>query len=144
MGITSAVGQADGMTTATWSATLWTAVRVAGITAVSAMAGAALGILLRHTAAVLGVIIGYLIVVEGVLAGLLRGAQPWLLTTNLRGWTDHGTTYGAEECTTGASGTVCNYVEQALSFGHSAAYLLVLAAALLAAVALVFRRRDVA
>ncbi|WP_127130522.1 ABC transporter permease subunit [Georgenia sp. SYP-B2076] len=141
--IAAAVGQAGGMTGAAWSDTRWTAGRVAAITAVSAMVGAALGILLRHTAAVLGAVVGYVVVVEGILGGLFRGTQPWLLTTNIRSWTDNGTTYPVEDCTTDGTGTMCSYVEHTLSFGHSVAYLLALAAVLIAVVALVFRRRDV-
>lgn len=135
-------GLTDGMTSTVWSDVAWTAARIVALAVIGALVGAALGFLLRHTAAVLGVVIGYGIVVEGILSGLLPRLAPWTARTNLAGWTSHGTTYYTSECVTEAMGTTCEMTEHAVSFGHSAAYLLVLTALVVTAGALVFRRRD--
>ena len=114
------------------------------LTAVVAVAGAALGILLRHTAAVLGLALGWVIAGEGILGNNVAAAQPWLLGTNLTGWLQHGTSYFVETCTSSADGGFsCSSTEKALSFAHSATYLGVLVLALLVVTTLVFRRRDV-
>ena len=80
---------------------------------------------------------------EGILRGAVPSAQPWLLSTNLTGWLQHGTTYFVERCTSSDGGYSCETVEQPLSFAHSATYLGVLVVALVLVTALVFRRRDV-
>jgi len=113
------------------------------LVAVVAVAGAAMGILLRHTAAVLGVALGWAIAGEGILGNNVRSAQPWLLQTNLTGWLQHGTSYLVERCTSGNGGYSCETVQKPLSFAHSATYLAALVAALILVTALVFRRRDV-
>lgn len=135
-------GLTDGMTSTEWTGIAWMAARILALASIGALLGAALGFLLRHTAAVLGVVIGYGIVVEGILSGLLPQLAPWTARTNLAGWTMHGTTYYTSECVTEAMGTTCEMTEHALSFGHSAAYLLVLTALIVVVSALVFRRRD--
>lgn len=140
--VSNSQGLTDGTTSTMWSGVAWTAARVLALAAIGALVGAALGFLLRHTAAVLGVVIGYGIVVEAILSGLLPQLAPWTARTNLSGWTMHGTTYYTSECVTEATGTACEMTEHAVSFGHSAAYLLVLTALIVIASALVFRRRD--
>ena len=102
-----------------------------------------MGILLRHTAAVLGVALGWAIAGEGVLGNNIRSAQPWLLSTNLTGWLQHGTSYLVDRCSSSEGGYSCETVQQPLSFAHSATYLAVLVVALVLVTALVFRRRDV-
>ncbi|WP_448071472.1 ABC transporter permease subunit [Georgenia yuyongxinii] len=141
--IASAFGLAGTMTGAAWTDAGWTVLRVLALVVLAAVAGAALGFLLRHTAAVLGVVVGYVIVVEAMFAGLLRDYQRWLLSTNIRAWIENGTVYFQELCTTDAGGTVCDVTERTLTFDGAAPYLLVLVAVLVALAALDFRRRDV-
>ena len=113
------------------------------LVAVVAVAGAAMGILLRHTAAVLGLALGWAIAGEGILGNNIRSAQPWLLSTNLTGWLQHGTSYLVDRCTSSDGGYSCETIQKPLSFAHSATYLAVLVVALVLVTALVFRRRDV-
>lgn len=130
-----------GMGVAQWTDAGWMGLRILALAVVGALVGAALGFLLRHTAAVLGVVVvGF--IASQMVQGLVPRTAPWTPTTNVDGWVNHGTTYFVEECTTDASGIMCDYTEHALSFGHSAAYLLVLTAAVVALGAVVFRRRD--
>jgi len=130
-----------GMGAAQWADTGWMALRILTLAVIGALAGAALGFLLRHTAAVLGlVVVGF--IASQMVQGLVPRTAPWVPTTNVSGWVQHGTMYYVEECTTDASGMMCDYTEHALSFGHSAAYLLVLTAVVVALGAVVFRRRD--
>ena len=141
--IAGSFGLADGMTARDWSVAAATAGRILALCAVVAAVAAALGFLLRHTAAVLGVAVGWVLVVELMLSGYLERFQPWLVGKNVDGWISRGTTYFVNTCTTDSTGTLCEYTETSLAFGHSAAYLLVLAALLVLTGALVFRRRDV-
>ena len=117
----------------------------AGVLALAAsLAGAAIGMLVRHTAAVIGIAMGYLVLVEGVFSQSLQGAQPWLVRLNVNGWLEHGTTYVTNSCKTDAQGNYnCQGIETALSLGHSSAYLGVLLVLVVGLAALVFRRRDV-
>ena len=93
----------------------------------------------------LGVAIGYLVLVEGIFGSLIQASRPWLLQLNITAWLQHGATYMVEKCVTDSQGTYsCTGVDTVLSFGHSAAYLCVLVAFIIALAALVFRRRDVA
>ena len=85
------------------------------LVAVVAVAGAAMGILLRHTAAVLGVALGWAVAGEGILRGAVPSSQPWLLNANLTGWLQHGTTYVVERCTSSDGGYSCEGVQKALS-----------------------------
>jgi len=140
--VSESQGLTGGMTSTVWSGIAWTAARVLALSVIGALVGAALGFLLRHTAAVLGVVIGYGLVVESLLSSQLPELAPWTARTNLSGWTTHGTTYYTSECITEAMGTSCQMTEHALSFGHSAAYLLGLTALIVSASALAFRRRD--
>lgn len=141
--ITEAQGLADGMTSGHWRDAGWMGLRILALTVIAALIGSALAFLLRHTAAVLGLAIGYAIVVEMMFGNFLASVQPWLLGKNLEGWTNHGAVYYTQDCTTDATGTSCQMTEQAISFGHSATYLLVLAGLVVVAGAVTFRRRDV-
>lgn len=141
--IGNSFGLAEGMTAQDWSDAAATALRILALSAVVAAVAAALGFLLRHTAAVLGVAVGYMVVVEVMLAGFLERFQPWLVVKNIEGWISRGTTYFVNTCATDSTGTVCEYTERSLTFGHSAAYVLVLVGLVVLAGALVFRRRDV-
>ncbi|MEE6287030.1 ABC transporter permease subunit [Georgenia sp. MJ173] len=137
------VGLAHAMTGEDWQDTAWMSLRVVGVVALAALVGGAFGFLLRHTAAILGLGVAYL-VGEQIVTGLVPATAPWVLSTNVNGWVQHGTSYYLEECTTDATGTMCEYTEQTLSFGHSAGFLLVLTAVVVVVSALVFRRRDAA
>ncbi|NMM24096.1 MAG: ABC transporter permease [Phycicoccus sp.] len=118
--------------------------RAVALAVAAAMAGAAMGVLLRHTAAVLGIAVGYLVLVEGVFGQAFQGARPWLLQLNFNAWLQHGATYFAQTCKTDAQGNYnCQGVEKVLSFGHGSAYLGLLVVLTVGLAALVFRRRDV-
>ena len=137
-------GLADSMTAAAWSSEAWRAVRIVVLTVVAAVAGCALGFLLRHTAAVMGVVLAYAVVVEGILTTVLPRFSPWSLQTNITGWIDRGTSYFTDECVTDVQGTICEATEHTVSFGHSSVYLLVLTLVFVVVAAVVFRERDAA
>ena len=110
----------------------------------AALAGAAMGVLFRHTAAVLGITVGYLVLIEGVFRQALQGAQPWLLSLNFQAWLQHGAKYYPLVCKTDGQGNYsCQSVEKLLTFAHSSAYLGILVVLIVGLAALVFRRRDV-
>ena len=110
----------------------------------AAVAGAAMGALLRHTAAVVGVALGYLVLIEVVFRNALQGAQPWMLQLNFEGWLKHGTKYFINTCTTDSQGNYnCAGLEKLVSFGHSSSYLGLLLAFVIGVAAFAFRRRDV-
>jgi len=118
--------------------------RSLGLALAATVTGAAIGVLLRRTAAVLGIAIGYLVLVEGVFRQQLQGAQTWMLQLNFAGWLKHGATYYINACTTGAQGNYsCQNVEKVISFGHSATYLGLMVMFVVGLAAMVFRRRDV-
>jgi len=118
--------------------------RAVALAVAAAVAGAAMGVLLRHTAAVLGIAVGYLVLVEGVFGQALQGARPWLLQLNFNAWLQHGAKYFIQTCKTDAQGNYnCQGVEKVLSFGHGSAYLGLLVVLTVGLAALVFRRRDV-
>jgi len=137
-------GPTAGTTAKVWGDLGEMGARSVALALAAAVSGAALGVLLRHTAAVLGVAMGYLVLVEGVFGQALQGAQPWLLRLNVNGWLQHGTTYYINSCKTDAQGNYnCQGIEKALTFGHSSAYLGLLVVFVVGLAALVFRRRDV-
>jgi ABC-2 type transport system permease protein len=110
----------------------------------AAVAGAAIGVLVRRTVAVLGIAIGYLVLVEGVFGQALQGARPWLLQLNVNAWLQHDARYLINSCSTDPQGNYgCQGVEKILTFGHSSAYLGLLLVFVVGLAALVFRRRDV-
>jgi ABC-2 type transport system permease protein len=115
--------------------------RVIALALLAGVAGGALGLMLRHTAAVMGVLLGYGVVVELMAAQEFLGGrlQPWTLGRNMEAFVDKGTTYFAETCTS----TQCSYGPLPLSFTHGWVYLLVAGVVLAVLGVLVFRRRDV-
>lgn len=132
------------MAASDWTGAGWTGLRALAITGASAVAGAALGFLLKHTGAVLGVVVVYVLVVENILANVVQGLKPWLLMLNIGSWLADGTGYYTDVCTTSAQGTMCTSTEHTLEIGQAALYLGVVGVVLVVVTALVFRRRDIA
>lgn len=121
--------------------------RIAVLAVGVALFGAALGFLLRHTAAVLGTVVGWAAVVEGYVGFMVERVQPYLLNLNVNAWVNGGATYWAQECAPDPDqngAVVCTSVEQLVSQTHGAIVLGLVGAVCLVAAWLVFRRRDVA
>lgn len=134
-------GLAGGMTAAHWGQAAGLGARIAALTVLAVLLSAALGVLLRHTAGVLGAVIGY-VVLEQFVAALFGRLQPYLVSVNVRGWFEDGTSYYIETCTTDLTGTMCDFVEHTIGVAHSAVYLLALTAAVVVVSGAVFRVRD--
>jgi ABC-2 type transport system permease protein len=136
-------GTTAGTTASTWGALGAVAGRALALAGAAAVAGGAIGLLVRHTAAALGLAMGYLVLVEGIFAHQLRDVRPWLMQINIESWVHHGAAYSVNRCQVIADGSyTCEGVMRQVSFGHSTAYLAVLLAVALTGTALVFRRRD--
>ncbi|HQY33397.1 MAG TPA: ABC transporter permease subunit [Actinotalea sp.] len=131
------------MSGADWQDTLGTTLRMLVVIVLGGVAGAAMGIWMRHTAAVLGVVVGYAILVENLLGALVPRLQPALVLLNVSAWVQDGAAYYVSQCTTSSQGTSCEYVEQTLSLAQGAAYLGGLCILVVLGAGLVFRRRDV-
>lgn len=127
-----------------WRAVALASVRVALLMIATAVAGAALGALTRHTAAVIGIAVGWVVVDQMVFYGLLPRFMQWSGMINMDAWIKGGTTYWKEECKLTADGRMCDSVETALSMTHGGIYLAVGTALMIVVGLLVFRRRDVA
>jgi ABC-2 type transport system permease protein len=113
-------------------------------TALAAVLGSVVGLLLRHTAAAIGVVMAYLVLAEGVFAAFLEKAQPWLVKLNFDAFVRHDTQYYVTECRTGNDGSyACDYVQKTLSFEHGAWYLAILVVIVVLLGGWVFHRRDV-
>lgn len=139
-----ALNDAIGTTSAGfWGTLIWGAVRIVLMTMVGAVAGITLGTLMKHTAAALGAVIGYVLVFEALIGGLLPKWQPWLISTNIQGFLDRGTTYSFEVCKPIPTGVDCEWITKDLSFMHSTVFLAVLLAVFVIAAWQVFRHRDV-
>ncbi|HKX66030.1 MAG TPA: hypothetical protein VJN29_02305 [Intrasporangium sp.] len=107
--------------------------------------GAALALLLRHTAGLVGLLLGYLVVVEFIAVQAFLGGRltPWAIMPNASAFLDKGHEYMAETCTTVEGNRSCTFGMQEVSYTHGWVYLLVLVLGLSTAAVLVFRRRDV-
>lgn len=127
-----------------WRAVALASVRIALLMIATAVAGAALGALTRHTAAVIGIAVGWVVVDQMVFYGIFPRFMQWSGMINMDAWIKGGTTYWKDVCTVGADGRTCNSVETALSMTHGGVYLGVLTALVIVVGLLVFRRRDVA
>lgn len=120
--------------------------RSVGVVVVGGAIGAALGALLRHTAAVIGVVGGYFIVVEGVFAGIFwqSGLHRWFLSTQLSAVINGKASYYVEVCKPDSSGYMnCESIEKFVTGGEAALFLGIIVTALLVLSWAVFRRRDV-
>ena len=143
--ITANYGSTVEATAKVWSDLGFVAGRSAALAVVAAIVGAALGTLLRHTAAVIGTAMGYLIFVELIFSHMFQRVRPWLLQINMEGWLKHGTTYYQPCAAVSQGGDMfsCNQAEKFLEFGHVSAYLGLLVVFVIGLSALVFQRRDV-
>jgi ABC-2 type transport system permease protein len=119
------------------------ALRIVALAPVVALVGAALGFLVRHTAAVLGAVLGWLVVVEVILVNNVRGLQPWTLALNVWAWVQGSATYYLTQCTVSETGQSCQDVAHVISQSQGALYLGVVTAVVVTVALLVFRRRDV-
>jgi len=124
-----------------------TVLRSSGVVVVAAVLGAALGALLRHTAAVLGVVAGYFVVVELVFRGMFweSDLQRWFLSTQLTAVTDGRASYYVTVCSWNQEQMYreCTQVEKFVTAADATAYLGSIALVLVVVSWLVFRRRDV-
>lgn len=142
--ITANYGSAAGTTGKMWSDLGFMTGRSITLAVVAAVVGAAIGTLLRHTAAVIGLAMGYLVLIEIIFSHSLQYMQLWFLRINMEGWLQHGTKYFTTTCKTDSQGNYgCAGVEKVLGFGHSATYLGLLVVLVVALSAMVFQRRDV-
>jgi ABC-2 type transport system permease protein len=134
----------EGTTAKVWGDLGAMGARSVSLAIAATVTGAAIGVLLRRTAAVLGIAMGYLVLVEVVFRQQLQGVQTWMLQLNFASWLQHGTTYILNSCTTDGHGQYgCQGVERVLSYGHSSTYLGLMVMFVVGLAALVFRRRDV-
>jgi len=142
--ITSNYGSAMGTTAKMWSDLGFMTGRSITLAVVAAFVGAAMGTLLRHTAAVIGVAMGYLVLIEMIFSHSLQYMQLWFLRINMEGWLQHGAKYFTTTCKTDSQGQYrCDGIEKLLGFGHSATYLGLLVVFVVGLSAMVFQRRDV-
>lgn len=141
----AAVNGALDLTSVEWEALTLMAVRAGVLAVVAGVIGAALGVLLRHTAAALGVAFGYLVVFEGMLSMAAGKFQHWFVMTNVTAVIDGRTeTYWTECKADSRTGEqVCTDMSKVITQADGALYLGILAAVIVLTAWLVFRRRDV-
>lgn len=120
-------------------------IRAVLVVVAAGVLGAALALLLRHTAGLVGLLLGYLVVVEFIAVNAFFGGRlnPWAITPNANAFLSKGYTYNAETCTTVDGTFSCTYAQHEISYTHGWVYLLVLVLGVSTAAVLVFRRRDV-
>jgi ABC-2 type transport system permease protein len=80
--IVDELGDTAGTTGKVWGDLAAIGGRAVVTTALAAVLGCIVGLLLRHTAAAIGVVMAYLVLAEGVFAAFLEKAQPWLVKLN--------------------------------------------------------------
>jgi ABC-2 type transport system permease protein len=104
----------------------------------TALAGFALAGLLRSTTGALGVGFAYFVAGELALRNISRGAEPWLLSTNVGAWLERRLTLYifCGDCSDGQRQVV-------ITDARAATYLGILILAALALTATLFHRRDV-
>ncbi len=104
--------------------------RITALSVVGGVIGAGLGVVLRRVAVVVPVLVA-VVVLDGFAHSRIGWLQPYLVTTNVRGWIDGGTYYFAQPC------NACAHVEHGLAFSHSAIFWLAVTATITAAALLV-------
>jgi len=118
-------GSIVGVDGAWWSDVLTTSLRVAVAAAISAVIGAAVAAVGRHTAAALGVVFVWTAVIEGLIRGFRPLWSPWLLGDNIvtfLSWrtTEFGTIQGPVTFTPGhAVLVILGYTAVVLFFGFT-------------------------
>lgn len=127
---------------------LWSDLAVGGLrltlTAIGvAVLGAAVAMVVRSTAAAIGLLLGYVIVVEGIIGSAVDALKPWLLTLKVEAVLQGESTYWVDDCTTDASGTMCESIGKTVSLTNGAVSLVVLLAVVVTVGLVTFRRRDV-
>lgn len=123
-----------------WSSIIWTAVRTILLGAAAGAFGAALGFLLKHSAAVIGLMLAYAVAVEGFVATSLPDLSRYTLMRNGAAVVDHGTRWTTYVCND--TGT-CREVRHTLSFTHGVVTLSIILAVVLALALWRFWRSDV-
>ena len=115
--------------------------RIVVVVALGGLGGAAVGLLLRSTAAVVGLVLGYAVVVEGFIAnGIGDGRlRPWFISLNIDAFVQNGAKYYVSSCDQNG----CQSVQLVNSFTHGWVYLLVITVVGVVAALAIFRRRDV-
>jgi len=113
-----------------------------------AVMGFCIGLIGRHTAAAIGVLLGYLFVWfvrNAVLSGTEWAARltPWSPEGNLSAIVSKGTTYEVPVEQLTPDGISVDYLERTISFAHGLTYWGIVLAVVIAAAALIFRKRDV-
>lgn len=104
--------------------------------------GAALAFVLRHSAAALGVIVGYFVAIDQILL-MVVGLEPARISLNISAWVRGEAFYGTHECTTTATGTMCDWVQHSVSMTQGGLVLLGLTLVASAVAWWNFRVRDV-
>lgn len=137
--IAGRVGLTDGVEPGTRSHILSMLMRVPAVAALGGLVGAALALVLRHTAAVLGVLIAYAVAAEGLIRGILPGLQQWLGSTNAMAFVKGQQMYEVYSC--GPSG--CDSRREVIAFAQGTSFLIILGVVITAIGVLSFRRRDV-
>jgi len=127
---------------------LWSDLAVGGLrltlTAIGvAVLGAAVAMVVRSTAAAIGLLLGYVIVVEGIIGSAVDALKPWLLTLKVEAVLQGESAYWVDDCTTDASGTMCESIGKTVSLTNGAVSLVVLLAVVVTVGLVTFRRRDV-
>ena len=117
--------------------------RLAVAGAAVALAGVALGMLLRHAAAAIGVAAAWL-GAETIFRWGMGDLQRWLFSVNLSAWLHGGEVYTTDRCVPSDTGMSCTTVEHLVTPVQGGLFLLGVTAVLSLAAYLVFRRRDVA
>lgn len=126
---------------------LWVVLRSSAVVGVAGMLGAALGSLLRHTAAVIGIAAGYFVVVEMVFASIVwqSGLHRWFLSTQLMAIINGKASYYVESCRWDEEQQyrTCESIEKFVTAADATLYLGSIALVLVVVSWLAFRRRDV-
>lgn len=132
-------GQEAAMTTELVHTTL----RTGALGAAVAVIGAALGFLVRHTAAALGIALGYLIGVDLITLQQFTGGGRWMLVNNVMAWVAGEAQYYTEECTVELTGMSCEMIAHTVTMTEGGLVLLGVAVVVTAVAFLTFRHRDV-